>query len=392
MACNGSCGGDCSDCGGCADLGCGGGGCGQTFPQSCCASPCNTCPDNTPDCESLPSTLENFISQFFGRVTKTSVDGKVTWSLPCNLDVGLPENPRVDGEGLACFFMRLFENGIKGLKGDPGVPGDPGKNGSNAWTCLTSTFTQPTLSQPNITVTYIPTPIISEGEVVFIIGSGWYQVTGTFGSNVLFLTLLEAIPSPNAVTVPGTLILPTGPRGLSIKGDKGDQGLKGDTGLQGNPGVTGPTGPTGPTGANGTVATNTNGVNPASGTDYDVTSGVAGSYSTVVFGTDQIDVTLPTSGTYEITINVSLTMAAGANKVWTFKMFNSTTALDVPNSEVEVLFFDQAVNHRWQIVLRAHVLTASDNNIIQLRLKPESIAGTQVIYSDQTRLFWVKLA
>ena len=298
----------------------------------------------------------------------------------------------MDGEGLACYFLRLFDTGIKGLKGDQGEQGDPGRNGANAWTCLTSTFTQPNLAQPNITVTYIPTPIISEGEVVFIIGSGWYQVTGTFGTNVLFLTLLEAIPNPNAVTTPGTLILPTGPRGLSIKGDKGDQGLKGDTGLQGNPGVTGPTGPTGPTGANGTVATNTNGINPASGTNYDVTSGSAGDYSTVVFGTDQIDVTLPTAGTYQVVVHISLTQAAGTNKAMDFKLFNSTTALDVPNSEISSNYIDESPPHRWIAILHTHVITTTDNNIIQLKVKPESIAGTQEIHSDQTRLFWVKLS
>jgi len=133
-------------------------------------------------------------------------------------------------------------------------------------------------------------------------------------------------------------------------------------------------------------------VNPGAGTNYDITSGSAGVYSTVIFGTDQIDVTLPTAGTYQIIINVSITTAPGTgNKVYTFKMFNSTTALDVPNSEVETLFIDEASNHRWQIVLVATVATLTANNVIQLKLKPQSIAGTQVIYSDQTRLFWLKL-
>src|SRR5437867_1500787 len=108
MACNGDCGGTCVDCGGCGD-------CNQTFPSQSCNNPCNTCPPSTPECETLPSVLENFISQFFGRVIKSTLNGKVVWSLPCNLDIGLPENPRVDGEGLACYFLRLFDTGIKGL-------------------------------------------------------------------------------------------------------------------------------------------------------------------------------------------------------------------------------------------------------------------------------------
>jgi hypothetical protein len=68
----------------------------------------------------LPSQIQNFTQQFFGDVVKTEVDGQVIWSLPCDLDIGLPNNQRGAGEGLACYFLRLSEEGIIGLTGPQG--------------------------------------------------------------------------------------------------------------------------------------------------------------------------------------------------------------------------------------------------------------------------------
>lgn len=72
--------------------------------MSCCNNSCD------PDHEPLPSTVDNFVTQFFGEVTKTCVDGQVVWELPCNLDEGIPGYPRVEGEGLACYFSRVLED------------------------------------------------------------------------------------------------------------------------------------------------------------------------------------------------------------------------------------------------------------------------------------------
>jgi len=118
--------GDTKDCGNC------GGGqhsnpnpidyCGRE--QIGCDNPCRRGPRNSARCESLPSQIENFTTQFFGTVVKTEINGVVTWSLPCQLDVGLPGNPRGVDEGLACYFLRLFSDGLGGLKGDP-VPRVP---------------------------------------------------------------------------------------------------------------------------------------------------------------------------------------------------------------------------------------------------------------------------
>lgn len=92
------------------------------FP-GCCDNPCAITQENTAACESLPSQLENFITQFFGEVIKTEVNGIVTWSLPCELNTGLPNNPRAAGEGLGCYLLRLIQNGVDGRTGPPGKSG-----------------------------------------------------------------------------------------------------------------------------------------------------------------------------------------------------------------------------------------------------------------------------
>lgn len=36
------------------------------------------------------------------------MNDQVVWVLPCDLDSGMPGYPRVAGEGLACYFIRVF--------------------------------------------------------------------------------------------------------------------------------------------------------------------------------------------------------------------------------------------------------------------------------------------
>lgn len=73
---------------------------------------CNSNPCSSSECdaanEPLASTLNNFIVAFFGSLTKTCVNDQVVWVLPCDLDSGMPGYPRVAGEGLACYFIRVF--------------------------------------------------------------------------------------------------------------------------------------------------------------------------------------------------------------------------------------------------------------------------------------------
>lgn len=76
---------------------------------SCHCSPCS-CDECDPNNEPLASALNNFIAAFFGTLTKTCVNNQVQWILPCNLDAGVFGFPRVQGEGLACYLLRLFES------------------------------------------------------------------------------------------------------------------------------------------------------------------------------------------------------------------------------------------------------------------------------------------
>jgi hypothetical protein len=79
---------------------------------------CNNSCD--PEHEPLPSTVDNFVKEFFGQVTKTCVNGEIVWTLPCDLDEGIPGYPRLPDEGLACYFTRVLEAIIAGGGGGGG--------------------------------------------------------------------------------------------------------------------------------------------------------------------------------------------------------------------------------------------------------------------------------
>jgi len=185
--------------------------------------------------------------QFFGEVIKTEINGEVIWTLPCDLDTGLPNNPRGADEGLACYFLRLFNEGIIGLTGPQGPEGDPGQDGFNAYTVTLQSFTQPTEGNLSMSVLTEPTPAMLVNSYVFIDTSGWYLVTATDPSGLLFLTLVQAVPGASGTIPAGKLVIPTGPPGGSAI-----QGPPGPTGAQGEPGTPGATGPQGPQGIPGT--------------------------------------------------------------------------------------------------------------------------------------------
>ncbi len=77
--------------------------------NGCGHSPCSCDEACDPNNEPLASALNNFIASFFGAVGKTCVDGQVQWILPCDLNNGLPGFERRQGEGVACYLLRLFE-------------------------------------------------------------------------------------------------------------------------------------------------------------------------------------------------------------------------------------------------------------------------------------------
>lgn len=294
-----------------------------------CGNPCAIAPGNSPACESLPSQIANFAAQFFGPVTKIDDgQGHVAWQLPCGLDVGLPANPRAPGEGLACYFLRLFGDGINLMQGPQGDPGMPGKNGFNAYAVTVQPFTQPTQSNPVVQVATAFNPSILPGQFVFIDTSGWYQVTSTDPSGVVILTLLVPLPNapvlypgesgpPNTVLA-GRLIVPSGAPGP--QGNTGTQGPQGIQGIQGIAGAKGDQGPQGPPGVAPTLSSAQ--YVDASGLSYLLTT----SFAQVVNGGNGPVITLPVAGTYLVMGVIPFFSASSGTGTAQWEFYNTNTA------------------------------------------------------------------
>jgi len=372
----------CSRCGGagiCQDCNNGNRGCNN-------CNPCTVCPENTVNCETLPSALDNFTQQFFGQIERVVIDGEIRWVLPCDLDIGLPGNPRGDNESLACYFLRLFREGIVGQLGPKGDTGAQGTNGRNAYAVITSAFLAPTQANPNSQFTIIPTPVIAIGQTVFVPTLGWLQVTDIFESSTVFTTLVELIPNSAASISPGQLLLPTGPRGLSITGATGATGERGEKGDQGVTGATGAIGATGETGPAGVAATSDSGTVTGGTTNYTMSN----SFAKVDFGTADLDHTFPEAGTYLVIVNLECTNnSSGAPRSWNFKLFDDTASADVPDSEISTVVEEHTLP--LSVTLFAIVTTAGANHVIQVYGKSNSAAANQEVEFTNSRLTHIRL-
>lgn len=307
----------------------------------CSANPCTVTQTNTAACESLPSQIQNFSDQFFGEVIKTEVDGEVVWSLPCSLETGLPNNPRAAGEGLACYFLRLFDEGIVGLTGPAGATGSTGADGRNAYTVTLQSFVQPA-SGGVVQVLTAYNPAILVGMRVFIDTSGWYQVNLTDTSGMLFLTLIRAADAAPATISAGKVVVPAGFEGAAIVG---------------------PQGPSGPQGDPGETTTNTNGFYfVVVGTDYRLQT----VYGQVSFTTSVPAFILNTPGKYLLSAVIDLVGLAGVGTgdKASFKIRNLTSLTDVPGSEHVVSRLSQ--DERKQVVINSIYTTLAANQQITL--------------------------
>lgn len=348
-----------------------------------CETPCTACAENQACCETLPSSLDNFIKHFFGTVAKTEANGVVSWVLPCGLDVGIPANPRGPNEGLACYFLRLFNEGILANVGPKGDTGDPGAPGNNAYAITTSAITVPTLVAPNIQFTVIPTDILSAGQVIFIPGAGWFTIYNVFQSSVIFATLLELVPSPAVTVSPGVLVIPTGPKGLTVVGATGPTGPQGDKGDTGPQGPVGPIGPPGPVGPAGTAATNVNGEVSGGSADYAVTT----TYSMINLGTQNLEVELQ-PGTYLITALLQFDVGA-ANSLLTAKMvtYDGTTTTDIPYSEQ----FVYAAAYQRRVSILTKIVTLASQIKVQIYAKKETGDLIDILYQS-SKVDYIKLS
>lgn len=342
---------------------------------------------NSPTCESLQSQIDNFTSNFFGSVTKVNgaIPGEVDWELGCDLDLGLPSDPRGFGEGVACYFLRLFRNAIISFEGPQGDRGNAGLDGYPGFAVSLSAFVQPIDSTP-FPIKYLYTPAIAVGEYVFVGNSGWYLVTGLAGTGtarLVTLSLFQAIPGASGVIDAGRVIIPTGPPGLSTKGPVGLPGDKGETGDKGITGPDGPTLPNGPTQQNGEVQ--------ASGADYTfLTPGVA------TFGSGPLEVTLPVAGTYLFrAISLIRNNSGVINSGLSMYLRNSTDTSQNTGASGELpgslttcnIQFLGNLNKKGTANIACLVQPVTDGNVIQLYLSGLNFTA----FAAYSRIVWVRL-
>lgn len=75
-----------------------------------------TCDADTPypiiSHESVPSLIDNLVAALYGQIEKNVTSGKIVWTIPCdpNNTASVSGIPRDEGEGLLCYFIRVFES------------------------------------------------------------------------------------------------------------------------------------------------------------------------------------------------------------------------------------------------------------------------------------------
>jgi hypothetical protein len=351
-----------------------------TNGSTSCGNPCVSDPANTAACETLSSQIDNFTKQFFGEVIKTEVGGVVSWSLPCSLEVGLPNNTRGATEPLACYFLRLFNDGVVGTVGPAGLAGAAGTAGRNAYTVLVHSFAQPTLNNPQLQIRTEFNPAIQPGMHIFIETSGWYRVDGVTSLGAIFVTLLTPVLNPPVTIEAGRLVLPAGAQGLSTPGAQGATGQKG---LTGDPGAKGPTGDPGLPGLPAPVSgvTNINGqYHDDTGTDHkNPNTGPA--WTEIDFTSSKPFVTLPAIGKY--LLNVTTVAKAGSSGVdFSVRLYDVDQAAAVTGA----LAFTQSASPR-SLSLTAIYTTVGVNEVVRL----EAYGKNGTVYAVDTTITYVQI-
>lgn len=79
----------------------------STYVSTCC--PDTPYPQVSP--ESVPSLISNLVNALYGEITKSVVDGRVVWNIPCdpNNTAEIDGFPRLPDEGLLCYIIRCFD-------------------------------------------------------------------------------------------------------------------------------------------------------------------------------------------------------------------------------------------------------------------------------------------
>lgn len=79
----------------------------STYSSTCC--PDTPYPQVSP--ESVPSLIGNLVYALYGTISKTVVNGRVVWDIPCDpneVPASVPQIPREENEGLLCYLIRIF--------------------------------------------------------------------------------------------------------------------------------------------------------------------------------------------------------------------------------------------------------------------------------------------
>jgi hypothetical protein len=105
----------------------------STYSNTCCPE----VPYPSISSESVPSLIDNLVYALYGTINKTISSGRVIWDIPCdpNNTVEIFDQPRLDGEGLMCYFIRLANDGtFLGATGPIGPLGPLGPLGATGAT------------------------------------------------------------------------------------------------------------------------------------------------------------------------------------------------------------------------------------------------------------------
>ena len=238
----------------------------------------NTCCPDTPypqvSHESVPSLIDNLVYALYGEITKSVVNGRVVWNIPCdpNNTAEADSIPREEGEGLLCYLLRLFDEYLSG-----GEFLRWGFSGSGQ-----TTFPLPGAYQPN-----------RVGYIAYINGSVVDPINYTISTTLpRVLTLNTPLSSGSFLTIVEL---------SSRAGATGATGLTGSTGPSG-----GPTGATGPIGATGAMPMG-GGTDKlfyendiAMTTNYTITSGKNAMSAGPITVNSGVTLTVPAGSTYTI--------------------------------------------------------------------------------------------
>ena len=225
-----------------------------------CDSNSNVCRQDIPypqiSSESVPSLISNLVYALYGTISKSVVDGRIVWDIPCdpNNTAEIDDIPREEGEGLLCYLIRVFNDTVA--------------TSFLRW-AFTGNGTTTSFSLPNATLTN------RNGYLVYIDGVVQdpinYTISAGSPKNIVFtteipngsiLTVIQ-LESARSIGATGAAGSPGGATGATGIGSTGATGIgsTGATGI-GSTGATGigSTGATGITGATGVGSTGATGI------------------------------------------------------------------------------------------------------------------------------------